>query len=160
MQITGLRVDSTSLQPRTWHTPSAPPNRDGAVRESSARRKPSKKGRRGPRRPPPSEALIERPFRSSRSRLPAHSEPPLPRAPLEVAGLAPADWHHAETLRELFLPFRAAVARGRLCRRIHLEDPLIQRRENPDGLSRALRPGVAVGEELLSLVGFRARSTR
>src|SRR5204863_2841570 len=83
-----------------------------------------------------------------------------PRAPLEVAGLAPADWHHAETLRELFLPFRAAVARGRLCRRIHLEDPLIQRRENPDGLSRALRPGVAVGEELLSLVGFRARSTR
>src|SRR5438874_12991726 len=112
MQITGLRVDSTSLQQRTWHTPSAPPNRDGAVRESSARRKPSKKGRRGPRRPPPSEALIERPFRSSRSCLPAHSEPPLPRAPLEVARLAPADWHHAETLRELFLPFRGAVARG------------------------------------------------
>src|SRR5438067_12512681 len=149
MQITGPRVDSTSLQPRTWRTPSAPPNRDGAVRESSARRKPSKKGRRGPRRPPPSEALIERPFRSSRSRLPADSEPPLPRAPLEFAGLAPADWHHAETLRELLLPFRAVVARGRLGRRIHLEDPLIQRRENPDGLSRALRPGVAVGEELL-----------
>src|SRR6266496_1721070 len=121
MQITGLRVDSTSLQLRTWRTPSAPPNRDGAVRESSSRRMPSKKGRRGPRRPPPSEARIERPFRSSRSSLPAHSEP-LPRAPLEVAGLAPADWHHAETLRELFLPFRAAVARERLCRRIHLED--------------------------------------
>jgi hypothetical protein len=97
---------------------------------------------------------------SSSGRLPAHPEPPLPRAPVEVVPLAAAHGRYAKTFRELLLSPQLLVAMGGLGCRTHRVAPLSQGRENPDGLSRALRPGVAVGEELPSLDGFRARSMR
>ena len=149
-QIVGRReTRSTSRQPDTWRTRSAPRNRDGAGRESTARRKPSKRGRQGPRRPPPPELPLVRLFRPSSSswcRLTTHPETPLPGVPLPVVGSAPAGGQYAKTFRELLLPLQLPGPMGGLSRGIHLEAPLMQGRENPDGLSRALRPRVAVGE--------------
>src|ERR1041385_1702006 len=136
--------------PRTWRRPSTLRDRDDGGLGSSARRKPSKKGRPGPRRPPPSEPMVRllRSALPSRGRFPAHPEAPLPRAPLEVVALAAAHRRYAETFRELLLPLQLRGAVRGLSHSIHLVAPLIHGRENPDGLSRALRPGVAVGEEL------------
>ena len=97
---------------------------------------------------------------SSSGRLPAHPEAPLPGAPVEVVPLAAAHGRYAKTFRELLLSPQLRVAVGRVGCRTHRVAPLSQGRESPDGLSRALRPGVAVGEELPSLDGFRARSMR
>src|SRR6185437_10843412 len=117
----------------------------------------------GPRRPPPPKlpmVHLLRPASSSRGRFPTHPKAPLPGAPLEVVALASARRQYAKTFREFLLPLHLRAAMRGFSRRIHRVAPLIQGRENPDGLSRALRPGVAVGEGLLSLDGFRARSTR
>src|SRR4030095_8951437 len=102
----------------------------------SARRKPSKKGRRGPRRPPASEPMggLLRPGLPSRGRVPPHPEAPLPGAPLEVVALAPAHRRYAETFRELLLPLQLRGAVRGLSHSVHLVAPLIQGRENPDGL--------------------------